>query len=324
MRPLGGADIQEILAGVGPLWGDLRGARLLLTGCTGFLGPWLLEPLLAVQAGLGLEAWVLTRDPGGFRRRLPHIAGHPALHVLEGEVQAFRGAGVPFTHVVHGAASSNASRDPQGPGELRSTILEGTARVLEASGSARRILFVSSGAVYGTQPPDLTALQEDDPGTAPFTPYGLAKREAEALCSRAVIARCFAFLAPHLPLDAHFAAGNFLGDALAGRPIRIAGDGRPLRSYLYGTDLSVWLWTLLLRGVPGRAYNVGSDRPVSIADLARAVGGPVSVAQPPGEGCAERYLPSVRRCATELGLAQTVDLAEAIRRTLAWHRSENP
>ena len=322
------ADLAEIQVRLGSCWGDLAGARLLLTGCTGFFGPWLLEPLLAADAalGLGLRIWVLTRDPEGFRGRLPHLAGHPAVALLAGDVRAFEPPGIRFTHLVHGAASSNTRRDPQSPEAMQETILAGTRRALAAAAGARRALFISSGAVYGPQPPDLECVPETWPTPPLETGYGEGKRTAEHMCMQSqipvAIARCFAFLAPHLPLDAHFAAGDFLGDVLAGRPISVVGDGRPVRSYLYGTDLACWLITILLRGEPGRPYNVGSEFAVSIRELAEAVAGgaPVDIAQPPGPGPAPRYLPCTLRARQELGLAQNVDLAEAIRRTLAWHR----
>jgi dTDP-glucose 4,6-dehydratase len=195
------------------------------------------------------------------------------------------------------------------------------------------VLFLSSGAVYGVQPPDLERVPEGFCGIqTPSGEYGLGKRLSEELCAQhrevlVTIARGFAFLAPRLPLDAHFAAGNFLADALRGAPILVKGDGLPFRSYLYGTDLATWLWTILLRGTPGRAYNVGSEQAVSIAQLAEQIasiaGTSVIVAQPSqAEPSAPRYVPSTLRARTELGLAQTVELPEAIRRTLRWHRNQ--
>ncbi|HSN13747.1 MAG TPA: NAD-dependent epimerase/dehydratase family protein, partial [Anaeromyxobacteraceae bacterium] len=145
----------------------------------------------------------------------------------------------------------------------------------------------------------------------------------------AVIARCFAFAGPYLPLDAHYAIGNFVRDALARGPIRVGGDGTPLRSYLYGADLALWLWTLLARGRAARPYNVGSEDAVSIAELARIVarvldtgrGVEIAKAAVPGRA-AERYVPSTRRIREELGLAPTFTLEEAIVRTAAAARAE--
>ncbi|HEX6464822.1 MAG TPA: hypothetical protein VFZ98_10225, partial [Vicinamibacterales bacterium] len=122
--------------------------------------------------------------------------------------------------------------------------------------------------------------------------------------------------------------GNFLRDKLAGRPIQVNGDGTPLRSYLYAADLSVWLWTILFRGVPLRPYNVGSPDPISVGELANLVadaGEPhvsVKIAGRPQPAQAKaRYVPDVSRARDELGLEVTVGIEEAIQRTLAWHRA---
>ena len=143
------------------------------------------------------------------------------------------------------------------------------------------------------------------------------------------IARCFAFVGPYLPLDAHFAVGNFIRDGLRGGPIRVSGDGTPYRSYLYAADLAIWLWTILLQravGAPVQRRLGGGD--LTIAELAQLVAArsrqsvPVDVARAATAGAsAERYVPAVTRAQSELGLRLTVPLEEGIRRTVGWHRA---
>lgn len=324
----------------GPPWEDLRGARLLLTGGTGFFGAWLLETLTrAADEGLDARATVLTRDPAAFRRSRPHLAGHPAVSLLAGDVLTLEPPAASFTHVIHAATPASARLNLEQPRLMFDTIVDGTRRVLAVARAtgARRFLLASSGAVYGRQPPELSHLPEEYPGApvpgAAGSAYGEGKRAAEALCLESfgaggpepVLARGFAFCGPYLPLDAHFAIGNFVRDALAGGPIRVAGDGTPFRSYLYGADLATWLWTLLARGQAGRAYNVGSERAVSISELARLVARVlgctrgVEVAVTPEAGRpAERYVPSTRRAREELGLDEGWTLEEAVARMAAF------
>jgi dTDP-glucose 4,6-dehydratase len=199
--------------------------------------------------------------------------------------------------------------------------------------------LTSSGAVYGRQPATLTHLIEDYNGgpdvSQPQSVYGEGKRMSELLCAiysrqhglEVKTARGFTVVGPYLPLDAHFAVGNFIRDAMAGGPIKVNGDGSNFRSYLYMADLTIWVWTILFRGESNRPYNVGSRQPVSIAQLAETVSrtlpghAPVQIAQKPVTGQpAARYVPETARAEQELGLREWVELDEAIRRTAQWHQ----
>jgi nucleoside-diphosphate-sugar epimerase len=344
-RPLPTDDLDHILSETKALWEETRNKRLFITGGTGFFGCWLLESFSHInrQLSLNAQATVLTRDPSAFAMKCPHLAADPALAFLAGDVRDFSFPEGEFEYIVHAATEASAKQAAEKPLEMLTTIIDGTERVLEFAKShgTGKLLFTSSGAVYGKQPASLTHVPEEYLGGPdpldPASVYAEGKRISEQMCSlqsmhssiEIKIARCFAFVGPHLPLDTHFAIGNFIGDALAGRPIRINGDGTPMRSYLYASDLAVWLWTMLFEAPHLTAVNVGSAHDLSILDLAQAVvqsldaSIDIHVAKKaiPGADVA-RYVPSVDRARHLLGLKETVDLQDAIRRTAAWYVEE--
>ena len=337
-------DLDNILLRTEELWQLLRGQRLFITGGTGFVGCWLLESFLWANQVLDLnaQATVLTRDPVAFRRRAPHLANAPAIVLHPGDVQSFEFPSTPAAYVIHAAASSSDAQISTHSQPAPNMFVEGTQRVLEFSHNtgANSLLMISSGAVYGPRPPEVTHIPEDfntlpDPTINP-PDYAVGKRLMELMglqCSGSDVlavkfARGFAFIGPYLPLDGQFAIGNFILDGLNRRPIQIRGDGTSSRSYLYAADLTIWLWTILLRGQSGRAYNVGSEERLTIADVARAVSSAfdprptVSVSETASHGQQpESYVPSTERARRELGLKQTVTLEAALARTIAWHRA---
>lgn len=341
LPPLPERDLEHILEHTQGLWEDLRGARLFVTGGTGFFGRWMLESFLRANEvlDLGAKVTLLTRDPSRFADAAPHVAGHAAVTLHAGDVQSFDFPQSDCTHVLHMATEAGPEMSP---GDSFQTAIAGTERVLAfaALRGARKLLLTSSGAVYGTQPPACERLSEDYIG-APrpedaSAGYGHGKRAAEYLCSvaaargvvEAKIARCFAFVGPMLPLDANFAIGNFIRDALHGERIEVSGDGTARRSYLYAADLAIWLWTILIKGESGRPYNVGSEVDVSIAELAALVativrpGIPIQTAgqAEPGAPVA-RYVPSTNRAERELGVRARITIDEAVMRTAAWYQA---
>lgn len=335
-------DLDNILDHTRGFWDQMRGERIFITGGTGFFGHWLLESFLWANQALGLNARavVLTRHPQNFIDRSPHLALADSITLLQGDVRNFDFPAGAFSFLMHAATSADANENLNAPLEMLDTIVGGTRRVLDfASGcGAYKFLLTSSGAVYGTQPAELTHIPESFLGAPDplnqISTYGEGKRLAEHLCeiyskkisSQIKIARCFAFVGPHLPLDRHFAIGNFIRDGLRGGPIIVRGDGTPHRSYLYSADLAIWLWTILFQGKSLKPYNVGSDESHSIKEIASQVAGqfswPISIdvqKKPVRGAMVDRYVPEISRITNELGVSITVSLQESIKKTIAYN-----
>lgn len=340
-HPILADDLDGVLSRLAPYWPSLRGARIYFTGATGFIGRWMLAALYDANAALqlGITVTVLTRDPVRFLREYPDLAAAEGLSVVGGDVLNLTHDGQSYSHIIHAATDARADLNENNPLKMFDTVLTGTRRTLDfaLAAGASRFFYLSSGAIYGAQPWSVERVAEDYLGGPDLdthrSAYAEGKRAAEMLCTiyskqfglDVVNARIFALLGPMLSLDIHFAVGNFIRDAMAGRQVIVQSDGRAERSYLYAADLTEWLWAILLRAAPGATYNVGSEQAISIGDLAaRAAAllgdaGHEILGQPDPGWNPGRYVPSTAKIRAELGLTPTVDLDEAIRRTAAWN-----
>ena len=320
-------DLDRAVALLEPIAEELRGARIFMTGGTGFVGCWMLETMLAMNRQLDtcMESTVTTRDEVAFMNKARHLYDAEEVVLLEHPLEEVLPY-YPFTHVIHAepTASSKLAID------------------FAVASGAKKLLFTSSGSIYGKRyrGERLTEDCKGLDGPADTSDYGRDKAISEmnftdinCQCRvEAKIARMFTFVGPYLPLDKNFAVGNFIGDVLAGRKVAVTGDGTPCRSYLYGMDMAVWLWTILVKGKSGRAYNVGSEVALTVEQLAAHVAlhseattdgeQPWTVAQPPVAGAQPHwYVPDTRRARTELGLDEWTPLPRSISKTLAWHKS---
>lgn len=316
-------------------------STLLITGGSGFVGKSLLEAFGRGRLrGHGIARVVaLARHASALQHDAPELLG-PGVELVDADVRDLDdlfGAEL----IVHAAASADAARyrdDADADGEA-STIIDGTRRVAALAskpGHDRRVLFVSSGAVYGRHPPSPSGIGEHarfsdavDPAKLAYT---CAKRAAEDLVRVAArnhalsasIARCFAFVGPWLPLDRHFAAGGFLRSALSGGTIVVTARHPVIRSYLHADDLVAWIMRIGLAGNPGcPVFNVGSDQAITIRDLASLVGriAAVPVEFPPEDPDMDAsqidcYVPDIHSARRELGLSVSIPIEEAFMRTL--------
>jgi len=265
----------------------------------------------------------------------------PEIHWYAGNIDTFDDPGVPFDYIIHAAAAYDPAPGAAGALAMVEQTTQGILRVIKMAEKSppEALLFVSSGAVYGSQPPELPTLPECFSGApdlaSPSSAYGEAKRLSEFMLQQASsihgfslkIARCFSFLGPAMPLEGPYAAGNFIRDGILGRPIRVRGDGTAIRAYQHPADLVQWLFHILLRGDSSGVYNVGSDESVSMIELAERIASsfttPLRIevaSQPDPSRIASRYVPDISRARKSLGLDLSFDLDRSLESAIKWFK----
>ncbi len=314
---------------------------VLITGASGFVSSWLIGVWLEATSRIGGSGRLklVCRRPIEIVNRFPHIKDNPRILLEQADVRSMTlGHDFNPTSVIHAATSASAALNRNDPMEMIDVIVSGTTNLMKAlrSSDVQRVVNLSSGAVYGkTQPPKDGFHETYDGGpdiTDPLNSYHEAKRLAEMIVSieaskmsvSYVSLRLFTFLAPYLPLDTHFAAGNFLLQALRGEDIVVKSGGGSIRSYQYGSDLAKFIICALVRPIRFTVYNVGSSIPVSVSELANLI---QQVVNPHGKveirGVDDRsnysvYLPNTARITSEFGLSATVSLLNAVESTSQW------
>ncbi len=187
-------------------------------------------------------------------------------------------------YVIHAATSTQPS-ESQKFEYLSKTILSGTERLLHLCEKIelKHFFYVSSGAVYGLQHTKAVALDEEcdlaPRVTSKSECYGHFKRIAELYVADfharsnvpTTIGRLFAFSGADLSPDAPLALVQFLKQALRENRIIVKGDGSAIRSYMDQGDMVTWILTMLSRTSGFEIFNIGSDVPITILDLAKKV-----------------------------------------------------
>jgi len=331
-------DLEIIALKLGTDFDFYKNKNIFLTGGTGFFGKWLLGSFIYLNDihNLNISVTILSRSPEKFKQDYPHFTNHENFAFIQGDIRSFSECDEQYDLIIHAATDASVALNKSKPELMRNTIIDGAKRICELADrvNCKRILYTSSGAAYGPQPESLTHMPETFADNALFNhndAYASAKLESEkyfkenAPCD-VVIARCFAFAGPYLPLNGGYAFGNFIDDILNKRDIVIHGDGSSIRSYLYASDLVVWLMKLLSSGKNRENYNVGSERGISISQLAEIISnisGSKNKVKILGKVSSTRgsrnYVPNVDKIRCELPLGECVSLEDAIKKTIKFY-----
>ena len=299
--------------------------RFLVTGGAGFLGAALANRLAAE----GHQVHVLDDLSNGDAARLDPRVGFtkgdtdnvPLLWSLLQNIDC----------VYHLAARVSVPQSILHPREYARVNVGGTVSLMEAmrDTGVGRVIFTSSGAVYGNQPRQ--PVREDDP-PHPDDPYAVSKWSAEQYIRtigdlwglETVALRVFNAYGPgqSLPVSHAPVVPRFLQQALTNGSIVIFGDGRQTRDYIYVDDVVAALVAAATApGIDRAIINIGSGRETSIIDLIdhieRATGRRAYIIQDPAKsGGVPRLAAEIGRAQALLGFQPAIDLANGLRLTI--------
>ncbi|WP_236727780.1 NAD-dependent epimerase/dehydratase family protein [Aliivibrio fischeri] len=330
-------DLELISDKVESSFGLFKNKNIFITGGTGFFGKWLLEAILYLnlKRNLNITVTLLSRDPERFKNNYPHLCSSDNISFIKGDVRDFPFPNEYFNYIIHAATEASSTLNKENPSLMRSTIMDGAKHICNFANTVKceRLLYTSSGAAYGPQPPNMKAMSEDfiiNPNFNVNDAYSSAKLESEDffknnLKCQIIVARCFAFSGPYLPLDGSYAFGNFIRDALDGKNISLNGDGTAVRSYLYAADLVIWLMKALVIGQDRTIYNIGSPDPITTLKLAEKIcdasgnNSSVNVLNKSSDS-GNIYIPCTLKSQSDLDVEVYTSIDESILKTLKFYR----
>ena len=268
----------------------IKDKSLLVIGGTGFFGKSILD---SFKRGLLKEfninkIFVLARNTDKFKLEFPEL-NFNGIELINGDITSI--VSLPETDfVIHAATSTfmnnyNDISNNAGKNNIEKSVTNYCSLATKYHLKSK-ILYCSSGAVYGKQPLNIGKINEKFPfqknlGKLPIEKqnYCLGKRFAEKEIInlgksglQVSIARCFAFYGKYLPKDQHYAYGNFIGKAEKGEKITVNTPGIVYRSYMSADDLVLSLLKIAnVASTKCPIYNVGSDDTISLYDLAKNI-----------------------------------------------------
>lgn len=306
--------------------------NVLITGVAGFIGSHLAARLLAEGASVtGIDCFTDYYPRAIKEANLAVNAGTPGFHFVEDRLQdADLGALLDGkTHVFHLAAQAGVRKSWGRDFAIYTTHnVDATQRLLEASVGRplQKLVYASSSSVYGD---DAAIPMRETQLPKPLSPYGVTKLAAEHLCHLyatnhhvpATSVRYFTVYGPRQRPDMAF--NKFLKAAIAGTPIAVYGDGLQTRDFTFVADAVAATIAAGLRGVPGRAYNVGGGSRVSLNDvlglIERIAGRPLVIERGPAQkGDMRDTYADTSLARADLGFAPTVSLSDGLAAEYDW------
>ncbi|MDQ6968170.1 MAG: NAD-dependent epimerase/dehydratase family protein [Mariprofundaceae bacterium] len=333
-------DITRSMHNLVPNLEPLKGKTILITGGTGFIGSWVARALawLNDESDFHCKIILLARTPENLEKDDPELYRRDDIVFIRSDIRSLNNLPKNINYIIHAAASPDNRVHMSDPVNTMDVISMGTKAVLEAASrlaNIEGIVHVSSGQVYDGASSNGEAFSEMMAGGFlkgnVTSVYPEAKRFAETICLAyrsqyklpINIVRPFAFIGPFQSLKKPWAINSFLQEALNGQSMRMVGNGKPQRSYLYASDMAAWLLAVLAKGERGEKYNLGSSESISLVNVANKINvmipNPVDVIIQNHNDDESKFIPDLNHIIEQLEVAEVFTFEEALQHTIKWN-----
>lgn len=278
-------DLKKVQKAV-PNLDKLAGSSVLITGAGGMICSAMVDFLLSLNEtqDMEIQIYVAARNKQKICERFGTYADDENFHYVFYDATKPLEMTAEFDYMIHGASNANPAAYVKQPVETMLANFVGIQNILEyaAKCHARRVLYVSSSEVYGKKQ-DNDPYKEDDYEFVDILNaracYPSSKRASETMCAayekeygvESVIVRPGHIYGPTMTKADNRASSQFPRDVLEGHDIIMKSMGTQLRSYCYVLDCVSAVFTVLLNGESGNAYNISNPNSIAtIREIAEA------------------------------------------------------
>ncbi|MFZ2968012.1 MAG: NAD(P)-dependent oxidoreductase [Sulfuricurvum sp.] len=338
MQELIKKDLKKSLTYLLPSLEKLRGKNITITGA-GFMGSWLARALVWLNDIHGYETKItlITKHPEKLQESDKLLYDRMDVDIIRSDIRSLHSLPIDTNYIIHTVGNPDNRVHMSDAINTMDTIATGTKVLFDNASrlaSIEAIIHISSGQVYGK---GINSDKINESSSCAYirsdvnSIYSEAKRYSEALCLAyrsinklpIIIVRPFSFIGPFQELSKPWAVNSLLQEALNNQAMRIVGNGKPQRSYLYASDMAAWLLVTLANGKKGDIYNLGSCEAVSLLDITakinKIIGNSVRVLIQNHNEDESKFIPNEKKIKEKFGLKEMFNFDEGLSNTIKWN-----
>jgi dTDP-glucose 4,6-dehydratase len=325
--------------------GNLKDKVILVTGGTGFAGSWLCSFIAYLNRSHQFNISLLILSRNATESDVYKWFSHePGFRFMDADVRNLSELPSQINYIIHAAATPDVTYHSSQPIRTYETIVNGTFNICNAAyllDYLQHMVHLSSGLVYGK---NATGIYQEEDGFGKLdcshtqSVYAESKRMSETIVAMArnqfrlpvTILRPFTFIGPFQSLHKTWAFNSVARDAIMNNCIRILGDGKITRGYMYGSDMAALILGILANPSQQWVYNLGSDKPTTLTQVAQLVAACLGSNPSIEYGNFKSnlvnnndWLADNHKMAEAFEITETIPLQKAIERALNWYQQQS-